>query len=235
MQKQSKISKLSNKPQEEESIMLSTERKDLIMEVLQRKKHVSTNDLAEELYCSTSTIRRELIELEQKGLVERHHGGVSIIPKQNKELPRIFREKEALDEKKYIADLAKIFLIDGQAIFIDASSTANQLCTLFPNYSNLTVVTNGFIKRFKMNITFLSCRGIDEAGLYEADYAQAAVKNHMIEHAEKTILLIDDSKIGKSHFYKLSGFEKIDTIITNKKPTQSIIDAVEKAGSEIIW
>lgn len=243
----------------------------MIMEILNRKKHASTNYLAQKLYCSTSTIRRELIELEKRGLVERYHGGVAIIPQINKELPHIFREKKAMEEKKYICDLAKIFLTDGLALFMDASSTVNQLCPILGNYSNLTVVTNGlktaldlsmvgkidaffaggeinensnatvgeitndFINKFKMNITFISCRGIDEHGLYEADHAQAAVKRHMFENSDKTVLLCDDSKIGKSHFYKLSSFENVDTIITNKQPPQEIIEAVEEAGSEIIW
>jgi len=251
--------------------MLSLERKDMIIEILNRKKHASTNYLAEKLYCSTSTIRRELIELEQRGLVERYHGGVTIIPQFNKELPHIFREKKATDEKKYICSLAKIFLTDGLAIFMDASSTVNQLCPILGKYSNLTVVTNGlktaldlsmvgkvdaffaggeinessnatvgeitndFINKFKMNITFISCRGIDENGLYEADHAQAAVKLHMFENSNKTILLCDDSKMGKSHFYKLSSFDHVDAIVTNKKPPQEIMDAVEEAGSEIIW
>src|SRR5690625_2337780 len=123
--------------------MLSLERKDMIIEILNRKKHASTNYLAEKLYCSTSTIRRELIELEQRELVERYHGGVTIIPQFNKELPHFFREKKATDEKKYICSLAKIFLTDGLAIFMDASSTVNQLCPILGKYSNLTVVTNG--------------------------------------------------------------------------------------------
>lgn len=251
--------------------MLLDKRKELIINTLNQKKYLSINQLAKELYCSPSTIRRDTIFLEDKGLIRRYHGGVSIIPKYNKEIPRILREKEAIEEKKYICQIAKIFLADGLSMFVDASSTTNQLSSYFNEFANLTVVTNGlktaldlsmiqnteiffaggeikvssnatvgeitndFMKDFHLNTTFISCRGIDEGGIYEADYAQASVKRQMISNSKQTILLCDDTKIGKSNIYKLSNFDNIDTIITNKKPPTSIIEAVQAQDSEIIW
>jgi len=251
--------------------MLSKERQDIILKVLNQKKHVTTNYLSEKLYCSTSTVRRELIKLEERGLVERFHGGVSLVPQTNLELPRVFREQKAVQEKKHICDLARIFIGDGFAMFLDASSTVNILCNYLEDYSNLTIVTNGlktaldvsmmsgldvffaggeikqssnatvgeftndFLNNFKMNISFISCRGIDENGIYEANHAQASVKQQMIKNSEKTILLCDDSKFNKSHFYKLTSFDNIDAIITNKKPSKSLKKTIENAGSEVIW
>ena len=251
--------------------MLSEERKDRILEILEQKKYASTNKLSQDLFCSVATVRRELIELENKGLVKRYHGGVSLIPQTNMELPRVFREKEAQEEKIYISDLATLFITNGQAIFLDASSTVNTLCSYLENYSNLKVITNGiktaldlsmlsnlssffaggkinlysnatvgemtnvFLTNFKMDIAFISCRGIDENGLYEADYEQAEVKKHMILNSDKTIVLCDDSKFEKSHFYKLAPFEKIHTVISNKPPKKSIIKNIELAGSDITW
>src|SRR5690625_2046508 len=99
--------------------MLSKERQDIILKVLNQKKHVTTNYLSEKLYCSTSTVRRELIKLEERGLVERFHGGVSLVPQTNLELPRVFREQKAVQEKKHICDLARIFIGDGFAMFLE--------------------------------------------------------------------------------------------------------------------
>lgn len=251
--------------------MLSRKRQEMILDILNRKKHVTTSYLAEKLYCSVSTIRRELIKLEERNLVERFHGGVSLIPQTNLELPRVLREKRAVQEKRHIADLANIFIGDGFAMFLDASSTVNMLSHTLRNYSNLTIVTNGlktaldlsmlsgidvffaggeikqssnatvgefsndFLNNFKMNLAFISCRGIDQNGIYEANHAQASVKQQMIKNSEKTILLCDDSKFDKSHFYKLTTFDNIDAVITNQKPPKALKRTVENAGSEVIW
>ena len=123
--------------------MFSSERSEEILRILRTKKKVSTKYLCEELYCSTSTLRRNLIELEKAALVKRLHGGVALIPDYNIEYPHIFREMENQKEKSYICSLALDFISSGYAIFLDSSSTVNNICPMLHKYDNLTVVTNG--------------------------------------------------------------------------------------------
>src|SRR5690625_6406264 len=47
------------------------------------------------------------------------YGGVSLVPQTNLELPRVFREQKAVQEKKHICDLARIFIGDGFAMFLE--------------------------------------------------------------------------------------------------------------------
>lgn len=123
--------------------MYSKERLDKIIEILKAKKHVSAAYLCQQLYASTSTIRRDILELEKSGIAKRSHGGVTFIQGTNIEYSSIFREMENKKEKSYICNLALDFISDGYAIFLDSSSTVSNICPLLQSYTNLTVVTNG--------------------------------------------------------------------------------------------
>jgi len=55
--------------------MLIVERQQRILDALRTRKTVQLDELAKELDVSSSTVRRDLDMLEQKGIVERTHGG----------------------------------------------------------------------------------------------------------------------------------------------------------------
>ena len=55
--------------------MLTLERQEQIMSILREKKTVTVRELSETLFASGSTIRRDLAELENAGLIRRSHGG----------------------------------------------------------------------------------------------------------------------------------------------------------------
>lgn len=251
--------------------MLQEERLNQIMNILKKKKKVKTETLAQELFCSISTLRRSLIDLEKNGLVKRVHGGVYLVSEVNNEFTQDVRENEHLDEKKYIAELATDFLSNSQSLFFDSSSTVFQLCKHLRDYNHLFVITNGlktalalssidqvqvfvaggkvkgntssvlgemtgnFLKQFKVDLAFISCRGISLDGIYEADYSQALIKQEMIKHAKTTVLLVDDKKFNSEHFFLSATFDNISAIITNEKPAQEFIQAFEKYDCEIFY
>lgn len=55
--------------------MLSEERQSLILERLRTKRAVTVQELVQDLDSSAATIRRDLTELHQKGLLQKVHGG----------------------------------------------------------------------------------------------------------------------------------------------------------------
>ena len=65
--------------------MVSLERLERILEILKRKKIISTIELEALMYCSTSTLRRDLIELEKEGKILRTHGEVRLVTANNVE------------------------------------------------------------------------------------------------------------------------------------------------------
>ena len=98
--------------------------------------------LAETLKVSAATIRRDLVELEQQGLLRRVHGG-AVPASRNLEEP-LFDAKASLHaaEKQQIAELAIRTINPTDAIFLDGGSTVLTLARMLVSWQQLTVVTN---------------------------------------------------------------------------------------------
>lgn len=94
--------------------------------------------------------------------------------------------------------------------------------------------SSDFIKNFKADLAIISCRGIDEQGVYEAVLEQALVKQQMIANAKSTILLCDSSKFGISSFYKLCDFSSLEAMVTEKMPIKNICSAMSAGNCEIL-
>lgn len=123
--------------------MYKSERISKILEILEKKKVVSVADLQKQLFVSDSSLRRDLVELERTGKINRGYGVVELARADNVELSYMFREQEHEAEKKKIAEIASTFLTDNQAIFIDSSSTASFLAPYLSVLHSAIVITNG--------------------------------------------------------------------------------------------
>jgi len=130
--------------------MLQEERLDKILALLNQKSKMSNDDLCKKLFCSISTLRRDLMKLEKNGLIKRWHGGASLTSNTNSEFSFLFREYESSDEKAHIAELANSLIQDNQAIFLDSSSTVAKLCEHIL-HRRLIVVTNGIQNLIHLN------------------------------------------------------------------------------------
>ena len=81
-----------------------------ITDILQNRKRIDVKQLEKLTFSSTSTLRRDLIFLEEQGLIKRKHGEVILNSFNTVELAHSIRETENRSEKKIIADLAKDFI-----------------------------------------------------------------------------------------------------------------------------
>ena len=123
--------------------MFELERLELILNHLREKQTASVRTLAARLYVSEATVRRDLNELERRGLVRRLHGGVMLVEGAIHELPLVMREQQHVDAKQRIAQQAVRYLHDGQTLFLDASSTVMSIVRHLEGFRDLTVITNG--------------------------------------------------------------------------------------------
>ena len=111
--------------------MDSNVRKQQILDVLNKCNGISTIDsLCRRVYASRSTVRRDLIALEEEGTIKRSHGYVSVIVKSANESPIGMRRIENLDKKQIIVGKAAPLLKDDMVIFLDSSSTVCQLAPM---------------------------------------------------------------------------------------------------------
>lgn len=124
--------------------LFAHERRNRILEILQKKQRATVKELSETLGVSEATLRTDLNVLEKEGHLIRTHGGAMIddhIPSENS---FIERERKNRDEKLFIGRKATELIEDNQCILLDASSTALELAKSLKQSSlRLTVVTNG--------------------------------------------------------------------------------------------
>ena len=101
-------------------------------------------DLCEAVEASVATVRRDLLALEEQGLIERVHGGARLAQGASTELAFGQRENANIAAKRAIADLAFGMLRPHTAVFLDAGTTVLQLARrLRLEPIPLTAVTNG--------------------------------------------------------------------------------------------
>lgn len=124
--------------------MNSTERKRTILEMLKAQESVQVGELTKVLDVSKVTVRTDLDDLEQKGLLVRTHGGAILAERQD--LVRLISNTiyEWTEQKKMIAKIASGLVQPGQNIIIDSGSTTVHLARYITNLS-LTVATNSLL------------------------------------------------------------------------------------------
>ena len=120
--------------------MLNAERRDKILEALGRDRRVLAAELATQFRVSEDTIRRDLRELAEAGLLRRVYGGA--VPRSPASPTYARRKDESPTAKAAIARATIPFLRDGQVVLIDAGTTALEVAVQLPRHLKLTVVTN---------------------------------------------------------------------------------------------
>ena len=71
--------------------MISYERQNEILELLKERRTVTVEFLCRRLFASGATVRRDLAEMAQKGLLERVRGGATLISGASQDAPRTRR------------------------------------------------------------------------------------------------------------------------------------------------
>ena len=122
--------------------LLKPERHLEICHLLEADGRVTVLALSEHFEVSEATIRRDLEELDQKGLLQRTHGGAIKVGQPGKEPPILQRLTVQASEKQAIAAAAALLLRENQTIFLGSGSTVLELARRIPETMELTVITN---------------------------------------------------------------------------------------------
>src|SRR5689334_2830936 len=120
--------------------MLTAERRQAILELLRRDGKVVAADLSSSLAVSPDTVRRDLRELAEAGLLRRVHGGA--LPAAVGARPYAVRRGQAPAAKAAIARATAGLLRDGQVIILDAGTTTLEVARHLPPDLVATVFTN---------------------------------------------------------------------------------------------
>lgn len=91
------------------------------------------------------------------------------------------------------------------------------------------------LNNYFVDILFISADGVSlDFGVSTAKEENSQLIKKMSEHAEKTVLLVDSSKIGIKSLFKILSFEEIATIVMDSNCPSSFVKEAEKQGVEVI-
>lgn len=121
--------------------LYSAQRQQAIMRRLRSEGQVDSAEVARSLEVTNETVRKDLIQLEKRGLLRRVHGGAVPIGDHSYE-PDVATRTQFSEEKRRIATAALAHLPTSGSVLVDAGSTMAQFAELFPDDRELTVFTN---------------------------------------------------------------------------------------------
>lgn len=233
-----------------------------IMKLLNEQHEVKVDKLAEVFDISLMTARRDLQQLESKGLLIRYHGGARLNSSyvSNEDL-KVQKARDA------ISNYASTLIEDGDSIFINGSMTAAGILEYLkarnvsvvtnnafaPGYSKLETIqiqlTGGLLRDHIMvgdycvrNLldtyrkkAFLGCSGISANGEILCGIpAELGINETMISHAREYFILADSSKLGKTESMGSFTLQNPGTIITDTGADPAIINRLRENGMTVV-
>jgi len=118
------------------------ERRNEILRLVNQGGRVAVAELSQQFGVSEVTIRADLQVLADRNLLVRTHGGAIPPARGPYELSLAARRQQQVVEKGRIGSAGAAMIVDGDAVFLDSSSTTLAIAQCLKNHRLLTVITN---------------------------------------------------------------------------------------------
>lgn len=169
------------------------ERRNAIIEILHKDEMVKVGSLSESFGVSEVTIRADLAELEEQGLLSRTHGGAVGSLKTYYSMNLSQRSAANAAEKKRIAAKIAGLIDDDDTILMNSGTTTLYIMRAIES-RNVTIVTNSIAlaleSRQKQNITTILLGGEVNAQ-YQFTYGTETLSRLRQYKTDKAILSVD--------------------------------------------
>lgn len=132
--------------------MLTEERRNLIIEMVNERKAVTVTELVDALDSSSATIRRDLNALDEEKRIIKVFGGATAIKNPDITTTDDFVAKRVLmnsDEKALISKYAASLIQDNDFVYIDAGTTTLEMIDYITN-TKAKYITNGIVHAKKL-------------------------------------------------------------------------------------
>ena len=113
-----------------------------ILNIVKQQQEVSVEKLMGVFNVSAATIRRDLLEMEENGMIDRYHGGAKMNNSRLFEPPMLLKSNTNTEAKNMVGRYAASLVKDNQMIYIDAGSATYEMID-YISAKNITVVTIG--------------------------------------------------------------------------------------------
>ena len=203
-------------------------RENQYISLLAQQPH-SIKELAEKLFVSEPTVRRDIALLREKELLICKRGIVSLKTNSpDQRIPLFIRHLEQNEEKRAIARKAAHYIKDGYVIMLDASTTAFHLLPHLTDFKNILVITNGAktaLESASMGIRTICTGGelMTESFCYVGTDAESVLKNYNADVAFFSCRGISENNIATDNSILENAMRKI--MIKNSKKSYLLCDS----------
>lgn len=122
--------------------MLAQERRQIIIDLINKHRVVKVQDLMATFNVSIETVRRDLDFLESQGYLRKVYGGAVLSKRLADEPSYSAREVANLEEKRQIGIKCAELVEDGETLIIDLGTTTLEVAKNLKDKRNLTIITN---------------------------------------------------------------------------------------------
>lgn len=147
--------------------MLVVERQQAIISHLAKKGNVSVSELCQMFNVSEMTIRRDLVDLEKQGLLQRTYGGAIATEPAFYEMSLRAKLSVFMEEKERIGKACADMVEDGDVIFLDSGTTTLHVARAISG-KNISILTNDLNIAYELldcpNIELYICGGVVRRG-----------------------------------------------------------------------
>lgn len=248
-----------------------TDRMRTVLALLHDRGEVPSHVLCTELRVSPATLRRDLSELEEQGLLVRTHGGARALDPDSTEIPVRLRDHRMVAIKRRIARRAAALVPAGQqAVALTGGITTGEVAQALRGRPQITIVTNsltiagecavdahmkvimtGGVVRgnsleavgpmsehaFQVITVGTAVLGADgmsaEVGATTFDEAEARTAIAMATNAQRVVVAVDGSKIGKVTLAKMVPLSQIHHLVTDSTADTDQLARITAAGVQV--
>lgn len=202
------------------------QRRKNILRFLKEHGEMNVADLAERLSASEMTVRRDLHDMQRRGLLTRYHGGARLT--QQEEQPAYFEEKDSVrsNEKALIAKIIAAMLQPGCTLFCNAGTTTLAVMT-HARDKNVRIITNNAMAT--VALTSGNAELISTGGQYNARtrsfYGDFAA--HVIRKVHADICILGSNGVSASGGVTTSEYNEteLNTLMVKRCQGKRIIAA----------
>ena len=248
-----------------------TDRMREVLALLRDRGEVASQLLCAELGVSPATLRRDLSELEEQGLLLRTHGGARALDPSGSEIPVRLRDHRMVAIKRRIAQHAAALIPPGpQAVALTGGVTTAEVARSLKGRSQMTIVTNsltiaadcavdahmkviatgGLVRAntleavgpmsehaFQVVTVGTAVLGADgmsaEVGATTFDEAEARTAIAMAANAQRVVVAVDGSKIGKVTLAKMVAINQIHHLVTDSSANADKLERIAASGVRV--
>ena len=128
-----------------DSALSNIERQEQLLLYIQERQRATVNEVSQHFDVSVATVRRDLESLEERGSIQRFHGGAKIVKQAPPEQPVLHRSVARIEEKQRIGLATAELIDDGDTVFLGSGTSVLEVAKHLHRRKNLTVITNSLL------------------------------------------------------------------------------------------